>query len=701
MPHRRPKPSIVLGAVAALAVASPVAVYGLGSTPSDVRSTSENSASAIPTEIAQVVLAQIPDVVIPLKELTGLDLPDVNIGDLRNLTIPPYIRIPSNLDLPGGMQIPQLQIPLEFPAAGDVSDPAMTPPADQEPGTIVKELSRDTPFSMVALMSETIAAAESKVRALQADGTWGQWFTPGTADTDQDPSDGKVATEPVYVGQTNAIQILTPTPAPAAEGALSTPDGAAPTPDGAAPAHKDTAPAASTPEDTASEVTAPEAEAPLGYVPASVSKPMRQQSADVAADLVTAVLIAPGSSPSDGLLSDVANSIGSAAPGVITRGQWGADESMRCGNPTYDSSLGGAVVHHTAGNNNYSRAESAQIVRGIYAYHAQTLGWCDIGYNALVDKYGQIFEGRAGGLALPVQGAHAGGFNENTTGVAMMGDFSNVDPSQVMIDAVGRFLGWKIGNAGLDPLGWTTMYSEGTQFTPYPKGQAVDLPVIFAHRDVGNTACPGAVGYSHMNEIRQIAAANLGNGSSILASGPPAGGAGASVDSGLAAAIPALITELVRLTDSSPIAQKWVAEGGEAGKLGQAVSGLLQAKAGNSGALFTNGAIYTSPNGGVWTVLGQIYDSWNELGGDLGALGLPTSDEYPIPGGLRSDFENGSLIFNEITGIVTQVVKTYNDTYEQVYNGNALVDASTPLAPPADLALVPPSPIEPAPLAAG
>lgn len=97
MPHRRPKPSIVLGAVAALAVASPVAVYGISSAPSDVRSTNETSASAVSTEIAQVVLSQIPDIVIPLKELTGLNLPDVNIGDLRNVKIPPYIQIPSNL----------------------------------------------------------------------------------------------------------------------------------------------------------------------------------------------------------------------------------------------------------------------------------------------------------------------------------------------------------------------------------------------------------------------------------------------------------------------------------------------------------------------------------------------------------------------------------------------------------------------------
>lgn len=82
---------------------------------------------------------------------------------------------------------------------------------------------------------------------------------------------------------------------------------------------------------------------------------------------------------------------GDAGPKVITRAQWGADESIRCATPTIDDFIGGATVHHTAGSNDYSKSESAEIVRAIYAYHAQTLGWCDIGYNALVDKYGQIF----------------------------------------------------------------------------------------------------------------------------------------------------------------------------------------------------------------------------------------------------------------------------------------------------------------------
>nr|WP_312638747.1 N-acetylmuramoyl-L-alanine amidase [Rhodococcus qingshengii] len=664
MPHRRPKPSLVLGAVAAVAVASPFAVYGFTSTTSDVRSANETTSVAVPTQIAEVLLASVPDIIIPVKELTGLDLPDINLGDLRNLKLPTEIPLPPGITLPTEL----------FPAPAAPGAPTETAPvpSEEEPGAVVKEVTRDTPFSMVALTSDTIASAQSKVRALAEDGTWGPWFTPDAIDSassDQATNSG-TATEPVFVGATKSIQILTPqgAAAPAAEVVP------APAPE-AAPAPAPEAAPAPAPE--AAPAEAPAATGELGYTPASVSKPLRQVT--TAADAVTAVLIDPGASEADSNLQAVAAPLGGSGPSVITRAQWGADESLRCDSPTYDDFIGGATVHHTAGSNNYTKAESAGIVRSIYAYHAQTLGWCDVGYNVLVDKYGQTFEGRAGGLDKAVQGAHAGGFNENTTGIAMMGDYSTVEPSQATLNAVGKFLGWKLGMAGLDPKGRTTMYSEGTEFTPYPQGAAVDLPIIFAHRDVGNTACPGDAAYAHMNDIRNIAAANIGgtlNPSNPSNPSTPAPKPTTPVDTvtgGTGSSIPDLVTQILQITDNSPLAQKWIAEGGEIGRLGQALSGILQAKLGNQGALFQNGAVYTSPNGGVFTVLGEIFKSWQSFGSDAGELGLPISDEYSIPDGLRSDFENGSLIFNQITGMVTKVLKTYNETFAQEMANSAPV----------------------------
>src|SRR6266513_1044157 len=118
-------------------------------------------------------------------------------------------------------------------------------------------------------------------------------------------------------------------------------------------------------------------------------------------------------------------------PGIISRAAWGADESWRTyasgcnGQPDYADTVRYSVLHHTDTSNSYNPSDSAAIVRGIYQFHTHTNGWCDIGYNFLVDRYGQVFEGRAGGIGNPVIGAHAGGFNTQSTGVAIIGEFQD------------------------------------------------------------------------------------------------------------------------------------------------------------------------------------------------------------------------------------------------------------------------------------
>lgn len=309
-------------------------------------------------------------------------------------------------------------------------------------------------------------------------------------------------------------------------------------------------------------------------------------------------------------------------------------------------------------------AESAGIVRAIYTYHAQTLGWCDIGYNALVDKYGQVFEGRFGGLDRPVQGAHAGGFNENTSGVALMGNYESIPPTQESINAIGAFVGWRAKVAGLDPKGYTTMYSEGTSFTPYPLGEAVRLPIVFAHRDVGNTSCPGDAAYALMDRIRDIAAG---------APGAPGGFHSSTAQSTDVAALAELTTKLLNMVHDNMIARHWSLSGGPNGPLGAARSEVLPAAHGQQYAKFTNGYVYTVPDGQIVEVLGTILDRFLQLGADTGILGLPLRNAYPVPDGLRADFQHGSLILNQLTGIVTTVLKTYNDTHQEQSNRNSPV----------------------------
>jgi len=198
------------------------------------------------------------------------------------------------------------------------------------------------------------------------------------------------------------------------------------------------------------------------------------------------------------------NGSAAADPGVLSRAQWGADESrVRCA-PEYAATVKAAIVHHTAGSNGYSAYEVPGILRGDYAYHLSR-GWCDIGYNVLVDRFGRLWEGRAGGLDQAVIGAHAGGFNTATFGVSMIGNYDLVRPSQASITAVARVVAWKLGRYHRDPRGRTQLVSAGGGTARHPAGARVDLPVVMGHRDTGYTACPGAYLYPALGQIRSRA----------------------------------------------------------------------------------------------------------------------------------------------------------------------------------------------------
>ena len=110
-------------------------------------------------------------------------------------------------------------------------------------------------------------------------------------------------------------------------------------------------------------------------------------------------------------------------PAIVSRAAWGADESLRSASASYMGSVDVAIIHHTASTNAYSDATAAAQIRSVYAYHTASLGWSDIGYNFLVDRFGRIYEGRAGGVDRAVQGAHAGGFNSGTVGISALGNY--------------------------------------------------------------------------------------------------------------------------------------------------------------------------------------------------------------------------------------------------------------------------------------
>jgi len=231
-------------------------------------------------------------------------------------------------------------------------------------------------------------------------------------------------------------------------------------------------------------------------------------AAEVRGSTVAASATAPAagtlSATSAGTLSATAST--AAQPTIVTRAQWGADESLARGTGRNDT-VKAMVVHHTASSNSYSTAsQSMSQLRGIYAYHTQSLGWSDIGYNFVVDKFGTIYEGRRGSITEKVMGAHAAGFNTDTMGVSAMGNYEEAAPSSALVRSIAAVAAWKLGQFGVSPTATTTLTSAGGGTARYSKGRAVTLPTVLRHMDVGYTACPGSGLSAQMDTIRSRAA---------------------------------------------------------------------------------------------------------------------------------------------------------------------------------------------------
>ncbi|EJO88825.1 N-acetylmuramoyl-L-alanine amidase [Mycobacterium colombiense CECT 3035] len=460
-------------------------------------------------------------------------------------------------------------------------------------GVTVREISQTAPFSLVALTGD-LAGTSTRVRAKRPDGSWGPWYQTEyeTAAPDGATATGSLegprGTDPVFVGTTTTVQIAVTRPL----------DAAVTQPPPAPPSEK----------------------ADLGYKPASREQPFGQN--------ISAVLISPPQAPVETHWTPPAGVLmPGQAPPIISRAQWGADESLRCGTPQYDNGIRAAVVHHTAGSNDYSPLESAGIVKAIYTYHSKTLGWCDIAYNALVDKYGQVFEGSAGGLTKAVEAFHTGGFNRNTWGVAMIGNFDDVPPTPIQLRTMGRLLGWRLGLDGVDPKGTVQLESAGSHYTTFPAGSIATLPTIFTHRDVGNTDCPGNAAYALMDEMRDIAS---------HVNDPP--------------------EELIKALQGGAIYDHWLAIGGMNSVLGSPTSPEDSAEGDARFVTFARGAMYWSPETGAQPVTGAIYDAWASESYERGPLGLPTSAEIQEPLQITQNFQHGTLNYERLTGNVSEVV---------------------------------------------
>ncbi|WP_030620112.1 peptidoglycan recognition protein family protein [Streptomyces fulvoviolaceus] len=201
-----------------------------------------------------------------------------------------------------------------------------------------------------------------------------------------------------------------------------------------------------------------------------------------------------------------------ARPHIVPRSAWadGTGEANTAARtpppPHYDDKVLAVFVHHTDSPNGYDCADAPRIIRYLAAGQIGVRDWDDIGYNFLVDRCGTIYEGRAGGVARPVTGAHTQGFNHRTTGIAALGTFTaGVQVPQAMADAIASLAAWKLGLADIDPR-TTVRLTSSNNLSRYAAGTAADLPALAGHDDGYMTSCPGAALSALLPQIRETAA---------------------------------------------------------------------------------------------------------------------------------------------------------------------------------------------------
>lgn len=204
-------------------------------------------------------------------------------------------------------------------------------------------------------------------------------------------------------------------------------------------------------------------------------------------------------------------------PNIVTRAQWGANESWRERTPRISSKIIAGFVHHTATTNSYNPEDGPAQMRSLYAYFTKSLKYADMGYNFLVDQYGVVYEGRAGcassagtscdGPSKAVIGAHTAGMNDNTFAISAIGNFQTTPidetTANLMTNAIAGLMAWKIAPYNLDPSAMARIPSnDNSGLSKYKNGTVATVPVISGHRDVGRTVCPGKYLYPLIPEIR-------------------------------------------------------------------------------------------------------------------------------------------------------------------------------------------------------
>jgi hypothetical protein len=190
---------------------------------------------------------------------------------------------------------------------------------------------------------------------------------------------------------------------------------------------------------------------------------------------------------------------------IIPRKKWDPHNDCKPRHKSKEGDYKAAIIHHTVNANDYSKNEAKDMVLGICRFHRNGNGWDDIGYNFVVDKYGELFEGRNGGIDRANVGAHAIGFNEETAGIANLGDFDKVKPSKDQLKAQAKLIAWLSKEYDFPVDGKVKLKSQGGQGNRFRKGEKAKIDEISGHKDLTQTDCPGTKLYGELKKIRKLA----------------------------------------------------------------------------------------------------------------------------------------------------------------------------------------------------
>lgn len=219
---------------------------------------------------------------------------------------------------------------------------------------------------------------------------------------------------------------------------------------------------------------------------------------------------------------------------VIPREAWGADESLRFddgGNELWHEMfvpVRALVVHHAGTRNGYdSPEEAAAEIRAIYYYHSVIEGWHDLGYNALIDRFGNIYEGRHGRggdpgdeaprevLSEGVSAGHVHLHNYGSAGVGLLGDSTEdgwplIAPAGPMWEALVRYCSFEAARAGLRLVEFAYPGTPATSdFLRSDNAWHAGIPNLGGHRDSEQTLCPGDLVINLLPDLRAAVEASL------------------------------------------------------------------------------------------------------------------------------------------------------------------------------------------------